>query len=123
MEVLRRILPDMKLQEDEPIPKEHLDKLRINFEDFREALKIVRPSAMREVLVEVPNVKWKDIGGLGFNSITTPAAGFRQIIDEITGANQGGMWFLAGVIGVAGQGIAFIVFTIAILFALFKLLS
>ena len=65
---------------------------------------------------------WKDIGGLGFNSITTPAAGFRQIIDEITGANQGGMWFLAGVIGVAGQGIAFIVFTIAILFALFKLL-
>jgi len=64
MEVLRRILPDLKLEEDEPIPKEILEKLRITMQDFREALKVVRPSAMREVLVEVPNVNWEDVGGM-----------------------------------------------------------
>ena len=32
--------------------------------DFKEALKVVRPSAMREVLVDIPNIKWKDVGGL-----------------------------------------------------------
>ncbi len=64
MIVLRRILPDLKLDEEEPIPKEVLEKLQITQKDFREALKMVRPSAMREVLVEVPNIKWTDIGGL-----------------------------------------------------------
>jgi len=64
MEVLRRILPDLKLEEDEPIPKDILEKLRITMKDFREALKVVRPSAMREVMVEIPNVTWEDIGGL-----------------------------------------------------------
>ncbi len=65
MIVLRRILPDLKLKEAEPIPKEMLEKLYITQKDFREALKMVRPSAMREVLIEMPNVKWNDIGGLG----------------------------------------------------------
>ncbi len=64
MIVLRRIFPDLKLQEEEPIPKEVLEKLRINQKDFKESLKVVRPSALREVLVEIPNVKWTDIGGL-----------------------------------------------------------
>jgi transitional endoplasmic reticulum ATPase len=64
MIVLRKIFPDLKLQEEEPIPKEILEKLRITQRDFREALKVVRPSALREVLVEVPNVKWTDVGGL-----------------------------------------------------------
>ena len=64
MIVLRRIFPDLKLQEEEPIPKEILEKLRITQKDFKEALKVVRPSALREVLVEVPNVKWSDVGGL-----------------------------------------------------------
>lgn len=66
MIVLRRILPDLKLgkEETEPIPKEVLEKLVINQKDFKEALKIVRPSAMREVLVETPEVSWEDIGGL-----------------------------------------------------------
>lgn len=64
MNVLRKILPSLKLQEDEPIPKEVLDKIVITNEDFEEALKVVRPSAMREVLVETPNIGWKDIGGL-----------------------------------------------------------
>ncbi len=64
MIVLRRVLPELRLQEEEPIPKEMLEKLMITKKDFREALKVVRPSAMREVLVEVPSVKWTDIGGL-----------------------------------------------------------
>ncbi len=64
MIVLRRILPDLKLKEVEAIPKELLEKLEITQKDFVDALKVVRPSAMREVLVETPNVKWSDIGGL-----------------------------------------------------------
>jgi len=64
MSVLRRILPQLKLKEKEPIPQEVLDKLKITQKDFKEALKLVRPSAMREVLVEKPNVKWEDVGGL-----------------------------------------------------------
>jgi transitional endoplasmic reticulum ATPase len=64
MVVLRRLLPDIKLKEDEPIPKELLEKLRISQKDFVEALRVVRPSAMREVLVEVPDIKWDDVGGL-----------------------------------------------------------
>ncbi|MEM4271890.1 MAG: CDC48 family AAA ATPase [Candidatus Pacearchaeota archaeon] len=64
MIVLRRILPDLKLDKEETIPKEMLEKLLVSQKDFYEALKTVRPSAMREVLVEVPNVRWDDIGGL-----------------------------------------------------------
>ncbi|MBI5392552.1 AAA family ATPase [Candidatus Woesearchaeota archaeon] len=64
MVVLRNLLPELKLKEDEPIPKSLLEKLKISQPDFYEALKVVRPSAMREVLVEVPNIKWEDIGGL-----------------------------------------------------------
>ncbi len=64
MVVLRRVLPDLKYDQDEAIPKELLERLRITKDDFKEALKFVRPSAMREVLVEVPNVKWDTIGGL-----------------------------------------------------------
>ena len=65
MIVLRKILPELKLQEEEAIPKELLEKLKITQKDFKESLKVVRPSALREVLVEIPNVKWEDIGGLG----------------------------------------------------------
>jgi SpoVK/Ycf46/Vps4 family AAA+-type ATPase/intein/homing endonuclease len=64
MVVLRRILPDLKLDEEHPIPKEVLEQMLVSKKDFREALKVVRPSAMREVLVEIPNIKWGDIGGL-----------------------------------------------------------
>ncbi|RME31842.1 AAA family ATPase [Candidatus Woesearchaeota archaeon] len=64
MIVLRRVLPDLNLKEDEEIPKEVLEKLFIKHEDFLEALKVVRPSAMREVLIQVPDVKWDDVGGL-----------------------------------------------------------
>lgn len=64
MNVLRRILPEINLKEKEPIPKELLERLRVAEEDFKEALKIVRPSALREVLIENPNIRWADIGGL-----------------------------------------------------------
>ncbi len=64
MNVLRKIMPDLNLEEDKEIPQEVLEKLIIGKSDFEEALKVVRPSAMREVLVETPNIKWEDIGGL-----------------------------------------------------------
>ncbi|MBI4918540.1 CDC48 family AAA ATPase [archaeon] len=64
MIVLRRVFPDLKLEDEEPVTKELLDKLLVTKEDFKDALKTVRPSALREVLVEVPNVKWERIGGL-----------------------------------------------------------
>jgi transitional endoplasmic reticulum ATPase len=64
MVVLRRLLPELKLKEEEPLSKELLEKLKITMHDFTEALKVVRPSAMREVLVEIPSIKWDDIGGL-----------------------------------------------------------
>jgi len=64
MIVLRRILPDLRLQEEQPIPKDILEKLRITQNDFKEALKTVRPSALREIFVEIPNINWSNIGGL-----------------------------------------------------------
>jgi len=67
MIVLRHILPELKLEgvnDEDPIPQEILEKLVIAQKDFIEALKVVRPSAMREVLVETPDVSWTDVGGL-----------------------------------------------------------
>ncbi len=64
MIVLRKIFPDLNLKEKNIIPKEALEKLKITKKDFIKALSIVRPSALREVLVEVPDIKWTDIGGL-----------------------------------------------------------
>ncbi len=64
MNVLRKLLPELKLEDDEAIPQEVLDKIVICAADFDDALKVVRPSAMREVLVETPNISWEDVGGL-----------------------------------------------------------
>jgi len=63
MKTLRRNLPDIKLEEDRLSP-ETLDKLVVTMDDFEGALKDVMPSAMREVYLETPDVKWEDIGGL-----------------------------------------------------------
>ncbi len=63
MKTLRRNLPDIKLEEDRLSP-ETLDKLIVTMQDFEGALKDVMPSAMREVYLETPDVKWSDIGGL-----------------------------------------------------------
>jgi len=65
MHALRRVIPEISaLKEDEVIPKDVLEKLKVTKEDFDYALRMVPPSAMREVLVEVPKVKWEDVGGL-----------------------------------------------------------
>ena len=60
---LRRLLPELDLS-DEKISPETLDKLVITMNDFEIAIKDVMPSAMREVYLEIPDVKWTDIGGL-----------------------------------------------------------
>ena len=64
MSALRGILPKIKLEEEEAIPPEVLEKLQVTKDDFDSGLRMVEPSAMREVLVEVPNVRWEDVGGL-----------------------------------------------------------
>ncbi len=63
MNALRRFLPKIDL-EKETIPAEVLEELRVTREDFMNALKIVQPSALREVILEIPNVRWEDIGDL-----------------------------------------------------------
>jgi len=63
MRSLRRILPEINLEQPN-IPAEILNKIKVTKQDFDEALRDVQPSAMREVLVQKPNVKWEDIGGL-----------------------------------------------------------
>jgi transitional endoplasmic reticulum ATPase len=63
MKCLRRLLPELNLG-DEKVPPETLEKLIINMNDFENATREVTPSAMREVYVEPPDVKWDDIGGL-----------------------------------------------------------
>ncbi|MEA2032803.1 MAG: CDC48 family AAA ATPase [Euryarchaeota archaeon] len=62
MHALRKILPEMDIEKE--IPPEVMEKLQVTKEDFSGALKNTEPSALREVFVEVPNVKWDDIGGL-----------------------------------------------------------
>jgi transitional endoplasmic reticulum ATPase len=64
MSVLRRNLHKFNLEEETEIPQDVLNSLRVTKKDFDDALNIVRPSAMREVLVETPNINWKDIGGV-----------------------------------------------------------
>ncbi len=63
MSSLRRIMPKIDL-EQERISPDILQQIQIVPEDFRGALREVRPSALREVLVQVPDVKWSDVGGL-----------------------------------------------------------
>ncbi|MGB7789255.1 CDC48 family AAA ATPase [Methanoregula sp.] len=62
MHALRKVIPQIKIDED--IPNEVLDRLKVTDEDFAEARKHVEPSAMREVLVEVPDITWQQVGGL-----------------------------------------------------------
>ena len=64
IEAVRRIMPQLDL-EAQTIPQDVLDSLSVTRDDFLEALKRVQPSAMREVMVQVPNISWGDVGGLG----------------------------------------------------------
>jgi len=63
IEAIRRIMPQLDL-EAKTIPPEVLDTLCVSREDFLQAIKRVQPSAMREVMVQAPNVGWNDVGGL-----------------------------------------------------------
>jgi transitional endoplasmic reticulum ATPase len=63
IEAVRRIMPKINLEEG-TIPAEVLDNLSVTRDDFEEALKRVQPSAMREVMVQMPTVRWEDIGGV-----------------------------------------------------------
>ena len=63
MDAVRRIMPKLDLEEG-TIPPEVLDTLSVTRKDFEEALKRVQPSAMREVMVQAPNIGWDDVGGV-----------------------------------------------------------
>ncbi len=60
---VRRVIPEISMDETK-VPAKTLNKIKVKMQDFQDALRDVQPSAMREVLVQVPNVKWEDIGGL-----------------------------------------------------------
>ncbi len=64
MNALRRIRPELDLESEE-IDADVLESLQVTERDFKDALKGIQPSAMREVFVEVPDVTWNDVGGLG----------------------------------------------------------
>ena len=64
MNVLRKLLPTLNLKEDQKISEETLNKIKITMNDFKEALKTVRPSSLREVLFETPKTSWEEVGGL-----------------------------------------------------------
>ena len=63
MDAVRRIMPKLDLEEG-TIPPDVLDTLSVTRKDFEEALKRVQPSAMREVMVQAPNIGWDDVGGV-----------------------------------------------------------
>ena len=63
IKALRRYLPEIDLEAEE-IPPEILEKMEVQARDFRDALRDVGPSAMREILLEVPHTPWGDVGGL-----------------------------------------------------------
>jgi transitional endoplasmic reticulum ATPase len=63
IEAVRRFMPKLDL-EAQTVPPEVLEELCVTREDFLAALKRVQPSAMREVMVQVPDVGWSDVGGL-----------------------------------------------------------
>ncbi len=63
MKALRRYLPEIDLDQED-IPPSLIDRMIVKREDFKGALGEVEPSAMREVLVELPKVTWEDVGGL-----------------------------------------------------------
>jgi len=62
MNALRRYLPEIDL--DKPIPVDLLEKMEVSMDDFKNAQRGIEPSAMREFFVEMPKVKWDDVGGL-----------------------------------------------------------
>lgn len=62
MDALRRVLPDINLREG--IPSEILERLTVSQDDFVSAMRRIQPSALREIMIQAPNVRWEDVGGL-----------------------------------------------------------
>src|SRR3989441_2373588 len=98
MRSLRRILPDIDLQAD-VIPPEILNRLTVTRDDFLQAYREMEPSTLREVLIEKPNVRWEDIGGLDEANAITPVRGgmedsqvtervISQILTEMDGLEE-----------------------------------
>ncbi|MCK9426999.1 MAG: CDC48 family AAA ATPase [Ignavibacteriaceae bacterium] len=65
MRALRNILPKIDFEMVD-IPYETLMTLEVTMDDFYDAMKEIEPSAIREVFVEIPDVKWEDVGGLDY---------------------------------------------------------
>jgi transitional endoplasmic reticulum ATPase len=63
MKALRRYLPKIDFNNEE-VPIEILESIKVKWDDFMDALREIEPSALREVFVEVPKVSWEDVGGL-----------------------------------------------------------
>ncbi len=63
MTTLRRVLPEINTEKEDVSP-EILEKLIVNMADMKHGMRLVEPSAMREVLVQIPNTKWTQVGGL-----------------------------------------------------------
>ena len=85
MKTLRRMLPELNLEE-ERLSLETLDKLIVTGGDFENALKEIVPSAMREVYLETPDVKWSEIGGLDERQEGAPGGG--RMAAEVPGPVQ-----------------------------------
>lgn len=64
LQCIRANMANMDVDSEEPIPEEILDQMQVSEEHFVHALSVTDPSTMRDSKVEVPNVKWEDIGGL-----------------------------------------------------------
>ncbi|NLS07010.1 CDC48 family AAA ATPase [Rhizobium sp. P32RR-XVIII] len=62
MDALRRVLPNINLRDG--IPSEVLENLAVGQDDFLSAMKRIQPSALREIMIQAPNVRWEDVGGL-----------------------------------------------------------
>src|SRR3546814_10663339 len=96
IEAVRHIMPRLNLEEG-TIPPEVLDELRVTRENFLDALKRVKPSAMREVLVQGHNGSWDEIGGLdearmrlrGGVELTLTALGRGDVRTPVTQKNLG----------------------------------
>ncbi|MDD2678355.1 MAG: CDC48 family AAA ATPase [Candidatus Nanoarchaeia archaeon] len=64
MNVIRKLIPDIDWDKDDKVSEDKLKNVVVSMEDFNYGFRVVRPSAMREVIVQIPNIKWTDIGGL-----------------------------------------------------------
>jgi len=64
LECIRSNVDNMDVDKEEPIPQDQLDQLKVSSDHFIHALSICDPSTLRENKIEIPDVKWEDIGGL-----------------------------------------------------------